>query len=258
MRLFNMAVFAAILTVFAVGCASEKNAAIAKMLDRKEIRVGVEANFKPLIFKDGKTIKGLEPDLTAKIGSITGAKMVVTEMPWNDLIPALEAGKIDIIMSGMTITEERKKKVNFTYPYIKAGQMAIMRTDRVKDFSSADKVINTKKKVGFINGTTGNFFVAAKCAKAEKISFPKTPDGVKALADGKIDVFIIDAPIVWEMSNPKLTPLLEPLTEEYLGWAVRKNDKALLDSMNKCLEQMKNDGSLDSIEKRWVPQLLLN
>ena len=79
MRLIKLTVFAAVFTVFAAGCASQKNPAIAKMLDRKEIRVGVEADFKPLIFKDGKNIKGLEPDLTAKIGSITGAKMVVTE-----------------------------------------------------------------------------------------------------------------------------------------------------------------------------------
>ena len=258
MRLIYLIVFAAIFTVYAAGCASQKNPAIAKMLDRKEIKVGVDANFKPLIFKDGKNIRGLEPDLTAKVGNITGAKMLVTEMPWNDLIPALEAGKIDIIMSGMTITDERKKKVNFTSPYIKVGQMALVRTNSIKEFSSVDKVINTNKKVGFINGTTGNFFVNAKCAKAVKIPFAEPADGIKALADGKIDAFVIDAPVVWEMSNPKLTPLLEPLTEEYLGWAVRKNDKTLLDTMNKCLEQMKKDGSLDSIEKRWVPQLLLN
>ena len=258
MRLIKLTVFTAIFAIFAAGCASQKNPAIAKMLDRKEIRVGVEANFKPMIFRDGNNIKGLEPDLTAKIGSITGAKMVVTEIPWNELIPALESGKIDIIMSGMTITEERKKKVNFTYPYVKAGQMAIMRTDNIKEFSSVDKVVGTNKKVGYINGTTGNFFVNEKCAKAVKTPFTKPSEGIKALADGKIDIFIIDAPIVWDLANPKLTPLLEPLTEEYLGWAVRKNDKTLLDTMNKCLEQMKKDGSLDSIEKRWIPQILLN
>lgn len=258
MRLIKITLFATMLAVCSAGCASQKNPAIAKMLDRKEIKVGVEANFKPLVFKDGKNIIGIEPELMAKIGRITGAKMTVTEMPWNDLIPALEAGKIDIIMSGMTITEERKKKVNFSYPYIKAGQMAIARTDNIKEFSSADKVIGTNKKVGFIKGTTGDYFVNAKCLKAFKIPYAMPSDGMKALADGKIDVFIIDAPIVWEMSTQKLTPLLEPLTEEYLGWAVRKNDKILLDTVNKCLELMKADGSLDSIERRWVPQLLLN
>jgi polar amino acid transport system substrate-binding protein len=94
--------------------------------------------------------------------------------------------------------------------------------------------------------------------KAEKISFAKPSAGMEALADGKIDVFIIDAPIVWELSNPKLTALLDPLTEEYLAWAVRKNDKVLLDTMNKCLELMKKDGSLDSIGKRWIQPILLN
>jgi polar amino acid transport system substrate-binding protein len=224
----------------------------------KEIRVGVDAEFKPLIFKDGKKLKGIEPDFMVEIGKITGARMVVTEMPWNDLIPALEAGKIDIIMSGMTITEKREKKVNFTSPYIKAGQMAIMRNENIKEFSSVEKVLNTNKKVGFISGTTGNFFVNAKCLKAAKIPFANTSDAMKSLADGKIDVFIVDAPIVWDLSNPQLTSLLTPLTEEHLAWAVRQNDKVLLDAMNKCLEQMKKDGTLEAIEKRWVPQLLLN
>ena len=161
-------------------------------------------------------------------------------------------------MSNSKRLKEKRKKVNFTYPYVKAGQMAIMRTDNIKEFSSVDKVVGTNKKVGYINGTTGNFFVNEKCAKAVKTPFTKPSEGIKALADGKIDIFIIDAPIVWDLANPKLTPLLEPLTEEYLGWAVRKNDKTLLDTMNKCLEQMKKDGSLDSIEKRWIPQILLN
>ncbi|HCE46934.1 MAG TPA: hypothetical protein DET40_25590 [Lentisphaeria bacterium] len=251
-------ILTAIMAIFISGCVSQKNPEIAALINKKEIRVGVEANFKPLIFKDGKHLIGIEPELALRVGKIAGAKIVFYECPWNDLIPALEAGRIDVIMSGMTITPERAKKVDFTTPYIRVGQMALMRTNDIGDFSSADKIINTSRKIGFIQGTTGDYFVKAKCPKSEKLPFKETTDGMKALSNKMIDVFIIDAPVVWEMSNPKLTPLMEPLTEEYLGWAVRKNDKAMLDGLNKCMEQMKNEGTLQAIKKKWIPELLWN
>ena len=251
-------ILAAIMAIFVSGCASQKNDEIAKLINKKEIKVGLEANFKPLVFKEGKNLKGIEPELAMKIGKITGTKIVFYECPWNDLIPALEAGRIDVIMSGMTITADRAKKVDFTTPYIRAGQMALMRTGDIGDFSSIEKILSTNRKIGFIQGTTGDFYVTEKCHNSQKVPFKETADGIKSLTGKKIDVFIIDAPVVWEMSTPSLTPLLEPLTEEYLGWAVRKNDKAMLEGLNKCMEQMKNDGTLRAIKKQWVPEILLN
>ncbi len=247
-----------LLAIFASGCASQKIDDIAKTINRKEIKVGVEPNFKPLIFKEGRSLLGIEPELALRAGKFAGAKIIFYECPWNDLIPALESGKIDVIMSGMTITPERAKRVDFTTPYIRAGQMALMRTAEMAQLSSIEKIKATDRKVGYIQGTTGDIFVSAKCPKAIKVPFKQTSDGIKSLTDKKIDIFIIDAPVVWEMSNPDLTPILEPLTEEYLGWAVRKNDKALLEGLNKCLEQMKKDGTLDLIKKKWITQLLMN
>ncbi|HBC89061.1 MAG TPA: hypothetical protein DCZ94_19145 [Lentisphaeria bacterium] len=251
-------ILSAILALFISGCASQKNEEIAALINKKEIKVGLEANFKPLVFKEENQIKGIEPDLAAQLEKITGTKVRICEYQWNDLIPALEAGKIDVIMSGMTITPERARIVDFTAPYIRAGQMALIRNPDISEFSTIEKITTTEKKIGYILGTTGDYFVAAKCTKALKFPFNETDEGIKALSDRKIDIFIIDAPVVWEMSGPSFTSLLTPLTEEHLGWAVRKNDKAMLDGLNKCLEQMKKDGTLDTIKQKWIPQLLLN
>jgi polar amino acid transport system substrate-binding protein len=128
----------ALLAVGLSGCVSEGKHEIADTLARKEIRVGIEANFKPLVFKENRRIKGIEPDLIFEVGKMTGAEMQIRELPWNDLIPALEAGKIDVIMSGMTITEERAKRVDFTDSYMSVGQMALMRTGDANEFSAAE------------------------------------------------------------------------------------------------------------------------
>lgn len=246
-------------SILVSGCSSLKNDEIARVINRKEIKVGVEADFKPLIFKDeNKKLLGIEPELARRAGKIAGAKIIFYEYPWDSLIPALEAGKIDVIMSGMTITEERMKKVDFTAPYVKVGQMALIRNTDAGEFSSTEKIRSTSKRIGYIQGTTGDFFVNSKCTKAAKFPFKQPSDGIKSLSERKIDVFVIDAPVVWELSNPNLTALLEPLTDENLGWAVRKNDKPLLDGLNMCLREMKKDGTLELIRKKWIPQLLLN
>jgi polar amino acid transport system substrate-binding protein len=156
----------------------------------------------------------------------------------------------------MTITEERAKRVDFTDSYMSVGQMALMRTGDANEFSAAEKILATRKKIGFIRGTTGDAFVNARCTNAEKVAFQETSHGAEALSNGTIDVFVVDAPVVWEMSNPKFTALLTPLTDEHLGWAVNKNDQALLHTLNMCLAKMRTDGTLEAIRRQWVPQLL--
>ncbi len=257
MKRTSLALAAALSLLLSAGCVSEKNAEIAGLLGKKELKIGMEPNFKPLIFKKDGELKGIEFDLAEKVGAITGAKIVFVECPFNDLIPALEAGKVDVIMSGMTITDERSKKVDFTESYISAGQMALLRTDDIQEFSTAAKIIAATRKIGYVKDTTGDYFVNAKCPNAQKISVGNAAEGMQALSDKKIDVFIIDAPVVWELSSPNLTPLLEPLTEERLGWAVRKGDKRTLEALNKCLKIMKDDGALDAIKGKWVPKILL-
>ena len=257
MRLIAISVAAALCAVLAAGCASGKNEEIASTLKKKEIRVGIYADFKPLIFKDNNQLKGIEADLAAKVGEITGARIVYAEHPWSDLIPALEAGKIDVIMAGMTITAERAKKVAFTTSYLRVGQMALLRTSDINEFSTAEKVKSTNRRIGFIKNTTGDDFVRSHCPNAKKVPFEKPQDGIKSLSERRIDVFIIDAPVVWDLSTPDLTPLLEPLTEEHFGWAVRKNDTAMREALNKCLALMREDGFLETVKRKWVPQLLL-
>lgn len=252
--LSSAAAFAALLSG---GCASERSDEIAGLVGKKELRIGVNADFKPLIFRSNGKPAGIEVDLAEKIGGIADVKTTFVEMRWDDLIPELESGRIDVIMSGMTITEERSRRIAFASPYVRVGQMALVRTSEINQFSTVAKVIGTERKVGFIANTTGAYFVNAKCVNAQKVAFTDTNDGMKALSEGRIDAFIVDAPIVWEMSTPSLTPLLEPLTDERLAWAVRKGDTRLLEALNKCLDTMRKDGSLEGIKSKWIPQLLL-
>jgi len=103
------------------GCApttEEQTQAGGSAVSNPVLRVGLTANFPPLIDKvDGK-LEGIEIDLAREVGKDLGKRMVFVEMPWVELIAALKAGEIDVIMSGMSITAERKKEISFTEPYL--------------------------------------------------------------------------------------------------------------------------------------------
>ncbi len=116
-----------VLTLLFTVCA---NAAAAQSL-----RVGVSPDYPPLAYLNGGEVVGIEADNARAVGEIIGKSMKMVRMPFKELIPALEAGKIDVIMSGMSVTEERAARVLFSDPYMAMGQMAIMHKDKVARFA---------------------------------------------------------------------------------------------------------------------------
>src|SRR5262249_52015304 len=92
-----------------------------------QIRVGGTPNYPPLIFKEDGQLRGLEADFARQIGEDTGAKIVFVELPWEEEIPALEKNKVDVVMSGLSVTEDRAARVAFVTPYAEVGQMALIR-----------------------------------------------------------------------------------------------------------------------------------
>ncbi len=239
------------------GCVSGvKNNELAAKFAKPVIKVGVEPDFPPLIFTQNGKIIGIESEFAKRISEMLGAELILVHTPWNELIPALNRNEFDVIMSGMTITPERAKLVKFTDPYIRVGQMAIMRTADITQFSTPEKVLATDKKIGFINGTTGEAFVREKCTKASKVGFINVQDAKNAILNGKIDVFVSDAPVIWVISDTALTPLCVPLTEEYLAWAVKPDNAKLAEILNKCLAIMKKDGLVEKVNSSWIPELI--
>lgn len=244
------------IALICASCASQRNEALRAKFARMELRVGIDPNFPPVIFRENGKASGIESDIAIEIGKILGAKVVFIEAKWSELIPALNNADFDVIMSGMTITDERSKLVNFTAPYMRIGQLAILRTEDISEFSTKEKILATKKSVGFLYKTTGETFVNEHCISAQlKVPFDNIDDAVAALKNKKIDLFIADAPVIWAVSDTALAPVCDPLTSEDIGWAVRKNDPLLAEILNECLEIIKDNGTLFNIESRWVPEL---
>lgn len=241
------------LAFFFCGCAAPKPKEPAPI----PLRVGVFPYYPPMIFKQGDNIKGAEADLALRLAETLGRQAEFIELSWDRLIPALTEGKIDIIMSGMTITEARKARVNFTAPYLKIGQVVLMRAEDVSQFNSLTSIRESFSTIGVVQGTTGDVFVRNNFSKAANIiSFGKASEAPYLLINRRIDLFVHDGPaVVWLVSENEgiLKGFWEPLNEEYLGWAVKREDPDFIMQVNSILSNWKSDGTLKEVLTRWLP-----
>lgn len=242
------------------GCATSPPAEVVKA-DPGVLRVGVSPDAPPLIYKQNQEITGLEADMAAELAKYLQKTAVMVELPWEDQIPALLDNRIDIIMSGMSVTLARQYKIAFSKPYFKSGLMII-----VKDLHKFAFIKNRETafaqsitwRIGVVKGTTGEAFIHQKSTGAKAIrAYSNQEEALQALMAGSIDVFVHDAPIVLMMAAQHQTDGIRPLpimlNEEYLAWGIRKDNTDLVASANAFIDQAKREGKLQAIVKRWIP-----
>jgi len=251
-----MLIACCIAVVLAVGCAGpdqlEKPSETIPP-DESILRVGVSVKAPPLVFKDNQQIVGLEADFAGELAAYLGRRVVFVELDWKDQIPALLDNRIDIIMSGMTITDERMMRISFSEPYFVSGQMAMIRSVDALRFAA----MRQDGRIGYVRRTTGEDFIKKYFPRAQKSGFAISEDGVQALINKRIDVLVHDGPVILYLASKYaakgVTPVYNVFTEEYLAWGFRRDHVALRENANSFLETIKKDGQLDAIIQQWIP-----
>lgn len=225
------------------------------------LRVGVCANAPPVIFRqtDGG-YAGFEAELARGLAASLGRSAVFVECDWEDLIPALVDNRIDIIMSGMTITESRSVRVAFTDAYMRSGQAALTTSRQALRFPSRPALLSVPARLGTEKGTVGEIVGRQYFIFAKHIAFKDPEKGVKAVLNGRADLFMHDAPVIWwyasQYEAQGLTALPFLITDEGIAWAVRKDDTALLAGANLFIAAWQQDGRLKELLRRWLPKML--
>jgi len=224
------------------------------------LRVGIAPNYPPLAFKQNGQLKGIEVDFAGRLGKELGREVILVETPWDDLPKALLEDKtIDVVMSGTSITERRKERVDFTDPYMNIGQMALIRNaDYPSKIHSTRNLNKPTLRIGFTSNTTSEHYAREHFPNAKLQGFPDTDAGVAALRKKQIDVFIADAPAVWRVTGgllskeTELRGLYRPMTREDLAWAVRKGDDPLRLQLNAVIAKWRKDGTLQDVVDDWI------
>jgi ABC-type amino acid transport substrate-binding protein len=219
------------------------------------LRVGVSPVFPPMVFKKEKELAGVEIDLARALAEEMGAEVKFVELPWDEQIEALNKGRIDIIMSSMTITPARQWVVTFSKPYLKVSQMTLVRREDQNAYLFGFPIRPTGT-IGTMKSTTGDFLVEREFPKAKRKSFKSEQDAVAALRKKKVDMFISDSTLIWYLAgthaNDGVVGIPIALSEEVLGWATRKSDEKILAAANSFIEKASENGKLNEVYRRWM------
>ncbi len=230
---------------------------LEEILKRGELRVGFESGYMPFEMTDKKgDFVGFDIDMAKEMAKAMGVKFVPVNTAWDGIIPALNTKKFDIIMSGMTITQERNLKINFADPYIIVGQTILLAKKHEGEVKSYKDLNNSKYTITSKLGTTGEMAVKRLMPKANYKSFETEPEAALEVVNGKADAFVYDLPycVVFnaQQGKGKLVFLDKPFTFEPLAWAINKGDPDFMNWLNNFLRQVKNDGRYDLIYNKWI------
>lgn len=227
------------------------------ILQRGELKVGFESGYMPFEMTDKKgEFVGFDIDMAKEMAKAMGVKFVPVNTAWDGIIPALTTKKFDIIMSGMTITQERNLKINFADPYIIVGQTILLNKKLLGTVKSYKDLNDPKYIITSKLGTTGEMAVKRLIPKATYKSFETEPEAALEVVNGKADAFVYDLPYCAvfnaQQGKDKLVFLDEPFTFEPLAWAINKGDPDFLNWLNNFLRQVKNDGRYEQIYNKWI------
>jgi len=223
---------------------------------RGKLRVGMEPGYMPFELKNQKgQIIGFDVDMATRMAKAMGVELELVDTAWDGIIPALLTGKFDVLMSGMTLTQERNMSINFAPPYIVIGQSILIKKDLDGTVKTYKDLNDAKYTIASKLGTTGEQATKRMIPNAKYISYETEQEGVLELVNGKIDAFIYDLPYnavaVGQKGQGKIIHLDTPFTFEPLAWAVRKGDPDILNWMENFMYQIRNDGTYDKIYKKW-------
>lgn len=230
---------------------------LEKILKNGELRVGFEAGYMPFEMTDKKgRFVGFDIDIAKEMAKAMGVKFTPVNTAWDGIIPSLITDKFDIIMSGMTVTQERNLKVSFADPYIIVGQTILLNKKHEYEIESYKDLNDPKYIVTSKLGTTGEKAVKTKIPKATYKSFETETEGALEVLNNKADAFVYDLPYcVVFMANQgegKVIFIDKPFTFEPLAWAINKGDPDFLNFLNNFLRQIENDGRYDKIYNKWI------
>ncbi len=262
-------------TAWAADVELAKDSTLEGILSRGKLRVGFEAGYMPFEMIDKRgglrernlragderkggqqaSFIGFDIDIAREMAKELGVKFVPVNTMWPSIIPALNVGRFDIIMSGMSVTPARQRKVDFADPYLTVGQTVLLagkHRDAVTSYKDLDdpKFVVTSKP-----GTTGEQAVKDLLPQATYKPFDTEAAAAMAVVNGAADAFVYDLPynavFVAMHAGADLVFLDQPFTREPIAWAIRPGDPDFLNWLNKFLAEIKADGRFDKIYAKW-------
>jgi polar amino acid transport system substrate-binding protein len=230
-----------------------------QVIKRNRLIVGTEIGFFPFEYSDTQgQPDGFDIDLAKLAAQELGVPIEIKDMEFSGLIPALQGGRVDMIISGMTRTLARARAVSFTQPYFQAGLCALLSNKRAPGVVEIGQLNAPGRILAVKLGTTGDLVTAKMFPKAQVERFKDETACVLEVVEGRADAFIYDqlSVIRHQAQNPATTyAIVKPFTYEPYAIALRSGDLDFLNWMNLFLETIKADGRYEQLRQKYFKDL---
>ena len=219
--------------------------------------MATNAEFPPYEYHEGDEIVGIDAEIAAAIAEKLGMELQIEDMAFDSLIPAIQSNKADMVLAGMTVTEDRLENVNFSDSYATGVEVVIVKED--SDIKSVDDLFadGANHSIGVQTATTGDIYCTGDIEDAGLGTverYNKGADAIQALLAGKIDCVVIDSQPAKEFveANEGLTILDTEYAVEDYAIALNKDNTELLDKVNAALKELTDDGTIQSILDKYI------
>ena len=225
--------------------------------EQSTLTVGMELTYPPFEMTD-KTGKpsGISVDLANDLGKALGKNVVIENIAFDGLIPALKTGKIDLIISSMTATEERARSIDFSEPYLKTGLCLLLKKE-----SLATAIADLDKegvKIAVKKGSTGHLYGTKNLKKAQLLVLDKEAAAVLEVVQGKADAFIYDQMSIyqnWQRNRATTKAVLAPFQQESWAIGVRKGNSDLMQKVNGFIKSYRASGGFEKLGDRYLKEM---
>ncbi len=237
--------------------AADSSSILSHIEKKGQLVLGTSGNMPPMTrqLKNG-TVVGFDIDLAEMMAQAMGVKLVIKVMPFNELLPALESNKVDVVLSNMTINPSRNMHVAFVGPYLTSGKCVVTKEATIANAKKATEIDAKKPKVVVLKGSTSETFAKVMMKKSTIISVENEEIGAKMVADDKADALLSDMVICQAIvsSHPEagFIAMNSSLTYEPIGIALSGNDALFINWTDNFLKRLDQTGFLQVLGKKWL------
>ena len=255
MNILKRSMVFALLAVVVFG-ASAQAQVLERVLESGELRVGVSGNQPPFNTKNRSgELMGLEVDLAKMLAGAFGVEAKFVVKPFGDLLAALDASEVDIVMSGMAITAERSVDHEFVGPYMLSGK-SILTNERALTAAGQADFNRANLKLAALENSTSQRFVERNLPDAQLVKVKDYDSGVQMVISDEVDALVADMPIcilsVMRYPNDGLATLDQPMTVEPIGIAMPTSDARLKSVVESYISAFEGTGLLEQLRKKWL------
>lgn len=243
-------------TFISVDAQSASTKMLTKIIESGELRVGMSGNQPPYTMTNkSDELIGFEVDLATLLAGSMGLEVKLVQMPFGELLPSLEAGKIDVVMSGMTITIERNLNAIFYGPYMASGKSILTKTATLSSIDEQSEINQANVTLVALQGSTSETFVTKVMPEAQLTLAKSYDEAVELVINDKVKAMVADLEIcqvtMLRYPDKDLTALEQPLTIEPIGLAISPDAFLLENLINNYFQTLQMTGMLEALQSKW-------